>query len=33
MNPGYLSTATTIVNSSFIISIGGTKFRIPLELI
>jgi hypothetical protein len=33
MEPGHLSTATTLINSSFIISIGGTKFRIPLELI
>ena len=33
MNPGYISTATVTTNSSFIISIGGTKFRIPIEQI
>jgi hypothetical protein len=33
MDPGYVSTATnTPFNSSFIISIGGVLFKIPLEL-
>jgi hypothetical protein len=32
MNPGYVSTATVTTHSSFIITIGGIKFKIPLEL-
>jgi len=32
MLPGVVSTATTGINSSFIISIGGIKYKIPLEL-
>lgn len=32
MLPGVVSTATTGINSSFIISIGGIKYKIPLEV-
>ena len=32
MLPGVVSTATTGINSSFIITIGGIKYKIPLEL-
>jgi hypothetical protein len=32
MEPGNLSTATGTPHSSFIITIGGVKFKIPLEL-
>ena len=32
MLPGVVSTATSTINSSFIINIGGIKYKIPLEL-
>ena len=32
MLPGVVSSATTGINSSFIITIGGIKYKIPLEL-